>query len=112
LEIEGITDNYLALHTKQGLEAKKPIACDVMIKNENGELKVNKNSNDWIEYEDWHVRHRYYETVLKLTNRLKDSPLVDQSKHTYLTKIENKPIIIFEGVKDNANGSLSENRIS
>lgn len=78
----GIDDQTLGKICFEGLQAMRPVACDVMIKNENGELKVNKNSNDWIEYEDWNVRHKFLETILKLTGKLKDKSLIDMSQHT------------------------------
>jgi transcriptional regulator with XRE-family HTH domain len=48
----GITTRYKAKKFKELLEAKKIQDCDVFIKDENGKLKVNRNSNDFIEVED------------------------------------------------------------
>ena len=52
----GISTRYKAKKFKELLESKRPIACDVFIRNKNGKLKVNKNSNDWIEVEDNNAR--------------------------------------------------------
>lgn len=67
----GMDDVSLSQLIAEGLQAKKPVACDVFIRNENGDLKVNKNSNDWIEYEDWNARHKFLETVLTLQGKLR-----------------------------------------
>ena len=63
LENEGLTDTALAKHAEKGLNATK--------------------QND----PDWSVRHKYFDTILKLRGKLKDVPIIDKSKHTYLTKV-------------------------
>lgn len=52
----GISTRYKAKKFKELLEAKKIQDCDVFIKDENGKLKVNRNSNDFIEVEDNNAR--------------------------------------------------------
>ncbi|MBU1051084.1 MAG: hypothetical protein KJ718_00830 [Nanoarchaeota archaeon] len=37
-----------------------------------------------LEHADWSARHRFFETVLRLMNKIQDVPLIDQSKHTHL----------------------------
>ena len=48
----GISTRYKAKKFKELLEAKKIQDCDIFVKDENGKLKVNRNSNDFIEVED------------------------------------------------------------
>lgn len=56
LEIEGLTDTELAKHAKEGLTA----------------TKLQSVNFKTIERPDWKVRHSYFETILKLQNKLKD----------------------------------------
>ena len=87
----GIDMNNLMEKTGLGLEedvedlkrlrkCKRPIACDIFIRDENGELKVNKNSNDWVEVDDNPSQLKALEITLKLKGHLKDK-LIDQSHH-------------------------------
>ena len=72
-ERAGLTDKAIVVHALQGLTATKLRVCDLHIsKNEDGELKVNENSNDFIEIEDWNIRHKYFTTICELTDRLKN----------------------------------------
>ncbi len=85
----GIDNQALIKLIQDGMNALKPISCDVFIKDNNGTLKVNKNSNDWIEYQDWKARHDFLITALKLMKKIEDKPLIDQSQHTHiLVKVE------------------------
>ncbi|MFH1281803.1 MAG: terminase small subunit [Candidatus Omnitrophota bacterium] len=54
-------------------QAKKPVACDVMIHDDNGKLTVNKNSNDWIEVDDNQTQLKALELSLKLKGVLKEN---------------------------------------
>ena len=76
LEMEGLTDKALANHAKQGLEAMKTISA---IGDADGK------STDFVDVPDWQVRHKYFETILKLRNKLKPEGYIDQSKHFHLT---------------------------
>lgn len=52
----GITTAYKSRKFKELLESKYLKDCDIFIKDENGTLKINKNSNDFIETEDNNTR--------------------------------------------------------
>jgi hypothetical protein len=68
----GLDDDTLLKKIVDGLDSNKLVAADIVIRNDNGEMQVNKNSNDWVEYPDQAVRHKFIETALKLNGRLKD----------------------------------------
>lgn len=53
-EQAGITDKFLVKYAKEGLEAMK---------------LYGKDSE---EFADWATRHRFFETILKLTDKLRD----------------------------------------
>lgn len=92
-ERAGFTDQAIIAHALAGLSALKLQSCNIYISKPNPEsinsdkLIINKNSNDFVEVEDWNARHKYFETILKLIDKLNDKPLVDLSKHTHLTHI-------------------------
>lgn len=94
LEMEGLTDAKLAEHAKQGLNATKIVGYLHQYKRKGKRGKLEKIqpdeivSNEFIEVPDWSVRHRYFETILKLSGKLKDTPLIDQSQHYHLTLAE------------------------
>lgn len=69
--VKGLTDPKLAALVLEGINATKLQTCDIYIKDENGKLKINKNSNDFIEVPDWHARHKFIVTAAELTGRLK-----------------------------------------
>src|SRR3990167_5354636 len=52
--------------------AKKFQDCDVFIKDENGKLKINKNSNDFIEVDDNQTQSKILELRLKLKGHLRN----------------------------------------
>lgn len=54
-EQAGLTDKWVVDHARQGLEAKKIVST---------------GDGEFIEKEDWPVRHKYFETTLKLTGRM------------------------------------------
>ena len=75
-EMQGLTDKKLAAHAEEGLEANKTISA---IGDANGK------STDFIDVPDWQVRHKYFETILKLRGKLKPESYIDQSQHTHIT---------------------------
>lgn len=98
LEKEGLTDAALAQHAREGLHANKVQSCDVYVQDKDGQLVANANSNDFIEVPDWHVRHKYYRTVLELMNRITKQPLIEQHTHyvyKWLTQpqSDNNPVL-------------------
>ena len=66
LEKEGLTDTALAKHAEAGLNANKVISANITYGD------ADEKTNDFIEVPDWPSRHKYYETILKITNRLKE----------------------------------------
>lgn len=78
LEVEGLTDKILTAHAIEGLNANKVISANITYGD------ADSKTNDFIDIPDWNVRHKYFETILKLTDKLKDAPLIDQSQHTHL----------------------------
>jgi len=91
LEAQGLTDNKLAEHAHNGLNANKTIGYlhQYKQKGKNGKLEKIKPdeviSNEFVEVPDWSARHKYLETILKLMGKIKETPLIDQSQHTHYT---------------------------
>jgi hypothetical protein len=84
MEEIGITDKALADHIYKGLNATKLQACDVYVSKEGKEFKINRQSNDFIEVDDWDVRHKYLTTLLKLKGKLQPEVVFnDNSKHAH-----------------------------
>ena len=69
----GISTRYKAKKFKELLEQKKLQDCDIFIKDENGKLKVNKNSNDFIEVEDGNVRLGALKLLCQVEGDLKEN---------------------------------------
>ena len=77
MEESGLTDKYLNDKLKEGLEANKQMGARIVIKKNtptsqaDGELMpATSQTDDFIEVEDYAVRHKYLETALKLNGRL------------------------------------------
>jgi len=83
MEKMGLTEEEDIKDLKRLRKAKKLHACDIFIRDDNGKLKVNKNSNDFIEIDDNQAQLKALELTQKMKGRLKDGIVVDQSKHTY-----------------------------
>lgn len=83
LERRGLTDDKLAEHAEEGLTANRVISA---IKG----TQATGQTCDFIDIPDWQIRHKYLETILKLRKKLSDKTIVDQSIHTYLTKVNIK----------------------
>lgn len=77
-ERAGLTDKAIVAYGLKGLEANKLQSCNLYVAKakaesvEGDKLILNKNSNDFIEVEDWTARHKFFETILKLTGKLKE----------------------------------------
>lgn len=76
-EMAGFGDKALIKYCVDRLNAMKPIAADVMIREENGKLKVQKNSNDWIDYPDYQAQHKFFTTLLELIGKRKTGASVN-----------------------------------
>lgn len=89
-EQAGLTDKAIVEHALEGLKATKAISCNVIAQNGEGMKDANSMTKDFVDVPDWQARHKYFETILKLTGKLKDKPLIDLSEHkTYnVTKID------------------------
>lgn len=79
LEMAGLTDSVLAIHAAEGLNAMRLQTCDIYVKKDkDGKIHLNKTS-DFIEVPDWHVRHRYLETILR-DRKLRREPDANDGK--------------------------------
>jgi len=68
--------------------AKKIQDCDIFVKGEDGKLRINKNSNDFIEVDDNQVQAKILELRLKLKGHLHTDTHIDQSQHLTVTMTE------------------------
>lgn len=71
-EQAGLTDRAIVNHALEGLNAKKVISANVIAKDGEGMRDANSMTKDFIDVEDWASRHKYFETILKMTDRLKE----------------------------------------
>lgn len=70
-ERAGITNKYLVEYAKKGLEATK---------------RYGKDGD--VEDKDWATAHKFFESICKLTGRLKEKDIaIDLSQHKHLTMI-------------------------
>ena len=66
----GLTDKAIVEYALEGMRATRMRACDVYVqKDEDGNYKINENSNDFIEVEDWFARHKFFTTALELMGK-------------------------------------------
>lgn len=70
-ERQGLTDKKIVQYAMEGLFAMKLQACDIHVHTEDGKVKINKNSNDFIEVPDWHARHKFFNSINELCGRIK-----------------------------------------
>jgi len=75
LEQAGFTDKFISEYIHEALKATRFQSCDVYVQNENGQYKINENSNDFIEVPDWNARHKFFDTMLKLQGKIKTGPV-------------------------------------
>lgn len=96
----GLTLEEDMLDLKRLRKAQRIQACDIYVKkDENGNYKINENSNDFINVDDNHTQLRALELSLKLKRFLNGKDIIiDQSKHTHLTHIDK--VILPEIIKD------------
>ncbi len=80
LEQQGFTDKFISEYIEKALKATRFQSCDVYVdKDEDGNYKLNENSNDFMEVEDWNARHKFMATLLTLQGKLKTAPAVINS---------------------------------
>ena len=107
-EQAGLTDKAIVAHALSGLNALKLQSCNIYVSKPNAEsvdadkLIINKNSDDFVEIEDWNARHKYFETILKLTERLMDKVL-----HSGHVGGGEARIYIINGAKEDNGRSIS-----
>ncbi len=78
-----VKDSMIDLLEQAGLTDKKLINFAIT------GLRANKlYGKDAVEYPDWPARHKFFETILKLANKIKETPLIDQSQHTHAYYIQ------------------------
>ena len=85
----GLTDRVIAKElTRIGTAAVKIQSCQLLVrKDKTGKLTIEENANDFIEVDDNPTRIKALELASKLTKRLSDQPILDQSEHTYFTVV-------------------------
>jgi hypothetical protein len=84
----GCTDKCIAENTYRLFSAKKLHACDVFIREEDGKLKVNKNSNDFIEVDDNNAQVAAVKLACQVKGHLKDNGVKVDVTVINLTKEE------------------------
>jgi DNA-binding CsgD family transcriptional regulator len=72
MEKKGLTDDRLLDVMIDGLKATKVISCNVIAKDGEGMADANSMTKDFVDTEDYAVRHKYMETGLKLKGHLKE----------------------------------------
>lgn len=80
---EHLPDSLLADTIEEGLKATKPISARIIMqkgKNDLGSQDAWSKTDDFIEVEDYAVRHKYVETALKIKGKIpelgdKENPL-------------------------------------
>lgn len=82
LEAQGLTDKRLSEKVNEGLNATKIIGyLHSYRKDEDGKVeKIAPDevvSNEFVEVPDWHARHKYLETLMKLMGKLDDRPVIN-----------------------------------
>lgn len=89
----GVNTKYKSLKFRELLESKKPIACDVFIRDDKGKLTVVKNENDWIEVEDNPTRLGALKLLCQVDKDLTDEDKPNETHfhltHIYLPKQDN-----------------------
>ena len=88
----GATEKVMAQQLAEiALTATKLQSCTLLVQqDENGKLKINRSSDDFIEIPDKFLRIKTWELIAKLKKQLSDQPIIDQSEHTHLTLIVEK----------------------
>lgn len=72
MDRKGITDERLLDVLEDGLKATKVISAMVIAKSGEGMADANSMTKDFVEVDDYAVRHKYMETGLKMKGHLKD----------------------------------------
>lgn len=111
-ERAGLTDKAIVTHALEGLNAMKLQSCNIFISKPNAEsidadkLIINKNSNDFVEVEDWANRHKYFNTICEMTERIKH-----KVEHSGEVK-GGQRVVVFIQEKDGFTDKSKEGRFS
>lgn len=100
MEAQGLTDEFLIEKLNEGLQATKVISANIVqIKSDDPTVKqkeAHSKTQDFVDVEDYAVRHKYLETALKLKNKFPDS-----KANVNVQGDLNVQYNIVRGVKDN-----------
>lgn len=94
-EQAGLTDKAIITHALEGLEAMRTVSAIITGKDAGAADK------DFIDVPDWSARHKYFETVLKMTDRLKEKSAVEINNYNQIWQGA-----CAKSAKVNANGRL------
>jgi hypothetical protein len=83
-EQAGLTDKALIAHANAGMNANKVISCNVIAPNGEAMSDAHGTTKDFIDVPDWGNRHKYFETVLKLTDRMKEKAAIEINTYTQI----------------------------
>ena len=72
MEKRGLTDDYLLQVAEEGLKATKVISANIIAKSGESMADANSMTKDFIDVEDYAVRHKYLETSLKVKGHMKE----------------------------------------
>lgn len=68
-ERAGLTDKAIVEHALEGLKAMKVVNADVY---KDSEGEIDKEKSALREVNDWGSRHKYFESICKMTDRIRD----------------------------------------
>jgi len=84
-ERAGLTDKKIVEHALKGLNAGKVISANVIASD--GMADAHGTTKDFIDVPDWTARHKYFETILKITDKLRDKVIHSGAVASSETKI-------------------------
>lgn len=91
-EQAGLTDKKLVEHALEGLKAKK------------------LQGEQLVEVDDWGTRHRYFESICKLTDRM-----IDKVKHSGIpsttVNVYPQKTVVFQDITNDQTSKRSDNRL-
>jgi hypothetical protein len=73
-EQAGLTDKAIVAHALEGLIASKTVSAV-------GGKDAGAGTFDFIDVPDWGNRHKYFETILKLTERMKEKAAIEINQY-------------------------------
>lgn len=66
----GLTDGKLVQFAMEGLNANKVISANIISSSGEGMADANSSTRDFIDVPDWLVRHKFFESICRLTGRM------------------------------------------